>query len=85
MSILKIDRSVWEIMVDHNAPGRFRVGTYTGPHGTARIIATDLSLAVAAQIVDEHIVTGRLVAAFDERLSSTLSLPTGEVFEREPL
>lgn len=67
--MLSTDRSDWEVANCDGANNYRVVATES-----REIIARDISLANATQIVDDHLMVNRIVKTLDERAKTTISV-----------
>lgn len=67
--MLKVDKSNWEVCND-DGPNNYRVVSTE----SREIIARDVSLDAATQIVDEHLIVRRIMTMIAEREVATLAV-----------
>ncbi len=67
--MLKVDKSNWEVCNDDD-PNNYRVVSTE----SREIIARDVSLDAATQIVDEHLIVRRIMTTIAEREAATLAV-----------
>lgn len=66
--MLKTDTTIWTVVAQKDSANGYRIAS--GP----TVIAENLTLDTATQIVDEHIIVRRIVDTFAEREATSIGV-----------
>jgi len=66
--VLRTDKTIWVVVAQPDSANGYRIAS--GP----TVIAENLTVATATQIVDEHFVVRRIVETFEEREHTPISV-----------